>query len=174
MDRLTRHVEGAGTRLDNLLALPPIELHQEGRASGVTYQRSREAREAESKSADVYAEVYSAERPELFLKAPGWRVRAHGDPVRIRPGDRARTARCDARSRDRITVTRNGEEAFAGTVRTAQMKRTFEELAAYLGRELSFPSGAFLMTGTGIVPPDVTCCFRACAISSGAARRGWR
>jgi len=31
---------------------------------------------------------------------------------------------------------------------------TPDELAAYLFRELSFPAGAFLMTGTGIVPPD--------------------
>ncbi len=34
------------------------------------------------------------------------------------------------------------------------MKRLPEELAAYLGKELAFPCGAFLMTGTGIVPED--------------------
>jgi 2-dehydro-3-deoxy-D-arabinonate dehydratase len=34
------------------------------------------------------------------------------------------------------------------------MKRRLEELAAYLFRELSFPAGVFLMTGTGIVPPE--------------------
>jgi 2-dehydro-3-deoxy-D-arabinonate dehydratase len=34
------------------------------------------------------------------------------------------------------------------------MKRSLTELTEYLGRELSFPQGAFLMTGTGIVPPD--------------------
>jgi len=34
------------------------------------------------------------------------------------------------------------------------MKRGFEELVNYLGRELNFPHGVFLMTGTGIVPPD--------------------
>jgi len=34
------------------------------------------------------------------------------------------------------------------------MKRSLRDLASYLGRELSFPQGAFLMTGTGIVPPD--------------------
>jgi len=33
------------------------------------------------------------------------------------------------------------------------MKRTLDELAGYLCRELDFPRGAFLMTGTGIVPP---------------------
>jgi 2-dehydro-3-deoxy-D-arabinonate dehydratase len=34
------------------------------------------------------------------------------------------------------------------------MKRSPEELVEYLGKELAFPSGAFLMTGTGIVPED--------------------
>jgi 2-dehydro-3-deoxy-D-arabinonate dehydratase len=34
------------------------------------------------------------------------------------------------------------------------MRRAPEELVAYLTRELSFPAGVVLMTGTGIVPPD--------------------
>lgn len=34
------------------------------------------------------------------------------------------------------------------------MRRTFSELAQFLFRESSFPGGVFLLTGTGIVPPD--------------------
>ena len=34
------------------------------------------------------------------------------------------------------------------------MKRDFETLVSYLYRELSFPDGAVLLTGTGIIPPD--------------------
>ena len=34
------------------------------------------------------------------------------------------------------------------------MKRSFEDLVAWLGRDNSFPAGAVLLTGTGIVPPD--------------------
>ena len=34
------------------------------------------------------------------------------------------------------------------------MKRTFPELASWLYREDSFPSGAYLLTGTGLVPPN--------------------
>lgn len=34
------------------------------------------------------------------------------------------------------------------------MKREPEELAGYLYRYNSFPNGCFLLTGTGIVPPD--------------------
>jgi 2-dehydro-3-deoxy-D-arabinonate dehydratase len=54
----------------------------------------------------------------------------------------------------RITITRAGSEVFAGETSTARMRRTFDELAAYLFRELRFPSGVILLTGTGIVPPD--------------------
>ena len=32
--------------------------------------------------------------------------------------------------------------------------RSLDELASYLYREMDFPNGAFLMTGTGIVPPE--------------------
>ncbi len=65
--------------------LAPIEDTQEVWASGVTYQRSREARQAESNMGSVYDRVYAAQRPELFFKATGWRVMGHQQPVRIRP-----------------------------------------------------------------------------------------
>lgn len=53
-----------------------------------------------------------------------------------------------------LQVSRGGRTAFAGETSTARMKRSLEELARCLGAELSFPSGVFLMTGTGIVPPE--------------------
>lgn len=64
--------------------LSPVEHGQEVWASGVTYLRSRDARKAESDVADVYELVYSAKRPEIFMKAVGWRVIGHGQPFRIR------------------------------------------------------------------------------------------
>jgi 2-dehydro-3-deoxy-D-arabinonate dehydratase len=36
----------------------------------------------------------------------------------------------------------------------AKIKRSFSELTHYLFREMDFPKGCFLMTGTGIVPAD--------------------
>lgn len=54
----------------------------------------------------------------------------------------------------RLQIHRSGTTAFEGETSTANMKRSFEELAGYLYRELSFPYGAYLMTGTGIVPPE--------------------
>ena len=56
--------------------LPPIEVMHEVWASGVTYLRSRQARESESVTGDVYEKVYNAERPELFFKASSIQVRA--------------------------------------------------------------------------------------------------
>lgn len=53
-----------------------------------------------------------------------------------------------------LRIRREGETVFEGETTLAQMKRRFEDLVAYLFRELSHPEGVFLMTGTGIVPPD--------------------
>ena len=68
--------------------LAPLEAQHEVWAAGVTYLRSREAREAESSVKDVYARVYEAKRPELFFKAVGWRVVGHEMPIRVREDSR--------------------------------------------------------------------------------------
>lgn len=206
---VVRALPRQGPASGNLLA--PVEPGSEVWAAGVTYLRSREAREAESTVSDVYTRVYDAVRPELFVKAVGWRVVGHGDAIRIR-GDSAwnvpepeltvvinalgeivgYTAGDDVSSRNiegqnplylpqakvydgscalgpgivlagaeamrdlavRVTVTRADNAEFDGETRTSQMKRTLEELVANLAAELTLPGGAFLMTGTGIVPPE--------------------
>ena len=51
-----------------------------------------------------------------------------------------------------MTVRRAEETVFQGTTNVAEMARTFEDLIQWLGRENSFPTGVFLLTGTGIVP----------------------
>jgi 2-dehydro-3-deoxy-D-arabinonate dehydratase len=57
---------------------------QEIWAAGVTYERSRVARGEESRLPDQYDRVYEAERPEIFFKCAGRRVRACGEAVGIR------------------------------------------------------------------------------------------
>lgn len=54
----------------------------------------------------------------------------------------------------RISILRNKESVFSGEVSINRMKRKHQELVDYLFRETSFPYGVYLMTGTGIVPPD--------------------
>jgi 2-dehydro-3-deoxy-D-arabinonate dehydratase len=200
---------GAALATDPLL--PPIEAQQEVWACGVTYLRSRDARQAESSSADVYTRVYTAERPEVFFKAVGWRVSGAGGPVGIRHDSQwdvpepeltlvvnahgeiiGYTAGNDLSSRSiegenplylpqaktyrhscalgpgivlahpaelralpiALAITRAGQSVFSGTTSSAQLKRDPAELVSYLRRALDFPDGAFLMTGTGIVPPE--------------------
>jgi len=189
--------------------LAPVEPTQEVWAAGVTYLRSRDAREEESAVKDVYTRVYEAKRPELFFKANGWRVAGHDAPIRVRDDSAwnvpepelalvinsageiiGHTICNDVSSRDiegdnplylpqakvyngscavgpglhigdtdklkdltiALEITRGGRTAFTGETRTSQIKRSLEELADYLYLELDFPKGAFLSTGTGIVP----------------------
>jgi len=54
----------------------------------------------------------------------------------------------------RLAVRREGRVAFEGSTSTAQMARSFDDLIGYLKRDNSFPHGAILLTGTGIVPDD--------------------
>jgi 2-dehydro-3-deoxy-D-arabinonate dehydratase len=149
---------------------------QEVWAAGVTYYRSRSARMDESKTAgggDFYDRVYSAERPELFFKSTPHRVAGPGGYVRIRKdaawsvpepeltlliNHRGQiigyTAGNDMSSRDIEESARAGRTEFSGATTLAELKRAPATLVEYLFRDNSFPFGAFLMTGTGIVPPN--------------------
>jgi 2-dehydro-3-deoxy-D-arabinonate dehydratase len=195
------------------LLLPPIG-SQEVWASGVTYYRSRNARMEEAKIAgggDFYERVYTAERPELFLKATPNRVVGHRGKVAIRqdatwsvpepeltllasPAGNivGYTIGNDMSSRDiegenplylpqakvydrscalgpgiliangpiptsteiHLQILRAGKTAFSGSTALKELKRKFSTLLEYLYRDNSFPNGCFLLTGTGIVPPD--------------------
>ncbi|HEU0009889.1 MAG TPA: fumarylacetoacetate hydrolase family protein [Verrucomicrobiae bacterium] len=53
-----------------------------------------------------------------------------------------------------LEIRRGGTAVFQGEVSAGRLKRPFEEMAGYLFRCQSFPHGAVLLTGTGIVPPD--------------------
>ncbi len=64
--------------------LPPLDGRGEVWCAGVTYERSRGARMEESSQQDVYDRVYSAPRPELFLKSPAWRLVTDGEAIGIR------------------------------------------------------------------------------------------
>jgi 2-dehydro-3-deoxy-D-arabinonate dehydratase len=53
-----------------------------------------------------------------------------------------------------LEIRRRGATAFTGSTTISQIKRSFASLAEFLFRDNSFPHGCYLMTGTGIVPPD--------------------
>jgi 2-dehydro-3-deoxy-D-arabinonate dehydratase len=54
----------------------------------------------------------------------------------------------------RLEIVRSAETVFDGSTELSTMKRTPKELVEFLFRDNSFPKGCFLLTGTGIVPPD--------------------
>ncbi|MEM9834573.1 MAG: fumarylacetoacetate hydrolase family protein [Bacteroidota bacterium] len=51
-----------------------------------------------------------------------------------------------------LTIRRNNEVAFRDTTQVNQIKREFADLVRYLYREMDYPNGCYLMTGTGIIP----------------------
>jgi len=53
-----------------------------------------------------------------------------------------------------LEIKRQTALVFSGEISINRMKRKHKELVEYLFRETSFPKGVYLMTGTGIVPPD--------------------
>ncbi len=53
-----------------------------------------------------------------------------------------------------LEILRGGMAVFSGATRSSQIKRGLDELAGWLLRELEQPAGAFLFTGTGIVPGE--------------------
>jgi 2-dehydro-3-deoxy-D-arabinonate dehydratase len=78
--------EGRAVDVEQGELLPPIHA-PEIWCAGVTYERSRDARleEAKTDARDVYALVYEAERPELFMKDANMRrTVGHGGAIRLR------------------------------------------------------------------------------------------
>jgi 2-dehydro-3-deoxy-D-arabinonate dehydratase len=210
---LARSLAGGETLpVGEVTLLAPVD-RQEVWAAGVTYKRSKVARETESAgAARFYDLVYTAPRPELFFKALGHRVAGPGGIVHVRRDSRwsipepeftlflsprlkivGYSIGNDMSSRDiegenplylpqakvydnscaigpavtlagdlppreqvsiRLTIARGGATVFDGATTLAAMARPFEDLVSWLGRENTFPDGAALLTGTGVVPPD--------------------
>ena len=211
LDEARAVVESAGAAADlggDLLA--PVD-SQEVWGTGVTYERSRAGRVAESTEGGIYDRVYVARRPEVFFKATAQRVVGDGGPVGIRAdspwnapepelglvlnaageifgyvvGDdvSSRSIEGDnplyltqAKVYDRscalgpaivpawvapdppfdiaVRVRRGEAIEFEGSTSTTSITRPFEDLAGWLMAALTFPVGAVLLTGTGIVPDE--------------------
>lgn len=82
---LCQHADGPTHAESEVRLLAPVDGRTEVWAAGVTYQNSRLARMEESEhDADIYERVYHARRPELFFKAPSWKVSGSGEPISVR------------------------------------------------------------------------------------------
>jgi 2-dehydro-3-deoxy-D-arabinonate dehydratase len=70
------------------------------------------------------------------------------------PGILVSSSALPASTEIRLAILRAGQAAFSGATTLAKLKREPAGLVDYLYRDNSFPNGCFLLTGTGIVPPD--------------------
>lgn len=53
-----------------------------------------------------------------------------------------------------MSISRNSQEIFSGQTNSSKIVREFQELVDTLFNYRSFEDGAFLFTGTGIIPED--------------------
>ena len=200
--------------LDHAHLLKPLDT-QEVWGAGVTYYRSRSAREEESHGSGIYDRVYTAARPELFFKATPSRTVGPWEAIHVRSDTRwcvpepeltlvltpqlkvvGYTVGNDVSARDiegenplylpqakihaaccavgpcitladefeagkpatiTCTIRRAGTVTFRGQTCCDQIARPLADLVTYLGRDNVFPTGAALLTGTGIIPPNDFC-----------------
>jgi 2-dehydro-3-deoxy-D-arabinonate dehydratase len=70
------------------------------------------------------------------------------------PGILIRNEPMAATTQIKLDILRADRTEFSGTTTLAELKRNPATLVEYLFRDHSFPYGCFLLTGTGIVPPD--------------------
>lgn len=98
---------------------------------------------------DVSARDIEGENPLYLPQAKVYNQCCALGPVITLVGD------LDAQAaRISMQIERQGERIFEGDTSLDRLKRTYAELIEYLWRENEFPTGVFLLTGTGIVPPD--------------------
>jgi 2-dehydro-3-deoxy-D-arabinonate dehydratase len=81
-------------------------------------------------------------------------AKVYSQSCALGPGVLVTDTPLDPQTKIELAIERDGKVAFQGETTISQMKRTPEELVSWLFRENSFPTGCFLLTGTGVVPPD--------------------
>ena len=127
---------------------------QEVWAAGVTYSDSMRERQAESDSPDVYAKVYSAERPEIFFKGTGDRMQPPNSDLGIRSD-----SGWDVPESELAVIIINGEIA-GYTIGNDMSSRSIEgENPLYLPQakvyNKSFSIGPCIISSENIDPQDL-------------------
>lgn len=139
--RVVGHGEKVRIRKDSKWNVPEPELtlfiSSEGSIEGYTIGNDMSSRDIEG------------ENPLYLPQAKSYDASASIGPCIYVPGKPI-----EADTMIRLYIKREKESVFSGEISINRMKRVHTELVEYLFRETSFPCGVFLMTGTGIVPPD--------------------
>ena len=139
-DKVVGHQDWVGIRGDSRWNVPEPELalalNPALEVIGVTIGNDVSSRDIEGEN-PLYlpqAKIYEAS----CALGPGILLGAHDDWPQVTIA---------------LSIERGGQTLFAGQVRTDQIQRSLAELVAYLGRSNTYPDGAVLLTGTGVVPP---------------------
>jgi 2-dehydro-3-deoxy-D-arabinonate dehydratase len=134
--------EPIGVRRDSRWTVPEPELalviNSRGQVAGCTIGNDVSARDIE---ADNLLYLPQAKVYDRSCAVGPWIVPGLSE-------DRARSQSIH------LTIERAGQPVFQGDSPIANLKRSFADLARHLFACQTFPRGAILLTGTGIVPPD--------------------
>ncbi len=98
---------------------------------------------------DMSSRDIEGENPLYLPQAKSYDASAALGPCLLVPGKPI-----DAETKIHLLIEREGLTVFEGSIGINRMKRQHDELIGFLFRETSFPQGVFLMTGTGLVPPN--------------------
>ncbi len=98
---------------------------------------------------DMSSRSIEGENPLYLTQA-----KVYDGSTALGPGILVQEEPLDRETTIKLCILREGEEVFQESIKVAQIKRSFQELVEYLYLASSFGNGCFLMTGTGIIPPD--------------------
>lgn len=140
-DRTVGHGEGVKIRRDSKWNVPEPELtlfvNSSGQIAGYTIGNDMSSRDIEG------------ENP-LYLP----QAKSYDKSAAIGPCILVTEEPISKETEIKLQIVREGKTVFEQATKLNQMKREFPELVEYLTYECTFKHGTFLMTGTGIVPPD--------------------
>ena len=140
-NRVVGHGQKVAIRKDATWSVPEPELtllvNPRGKIIGYTIGNDMSSRDIEG------------ENP-LYLP----QAKVYSRSCALGPGILVSNSPLPSTTQIQIEIKRAGESIFSGATNLSQIKRDPQQLVDYLYRENSFPHGTFLLTGTGIVPPD--------------------
>lgn len=139
--RVVGHLQDVSIRKDSSWNVPEPELtlfiNSQGNIQGYTIGNDMSSRSIEGENA-------------LYLP----QAKTYDKSAAVGPCLTVLPAPINAETKISIVIKRDGIALYEGTTPLSRMKRTLPELAGFLFRELSFKYGAYLMTGTCLVPPN--------------------
>ncbi len=139
--RVAGHKENVNIRKDSTWNVPEPEL--------TLYINSQGNIQAYTIGNDMSSRSIEGENPLYLPQAKMYERSAAIGPVLYVPNEPIPLS-----TSIQMNIYRNGEKMFDDATTLTKMKRSLNELASWLFREMDFPHGCFLMTGTCVVPPN--------------------